>query len=1174
MGRLGLILLLVLASAAPATAAISLVTSGSATAPNLGATTGNSSLTVTPAAATGDNNTVVVIVATKNTSQGMANPAVQDSGGSVYALRADVTANSTSSRVRVYSTNPGASKNSTWVQANVACCSFPSDIVVAVASYSGVYSLGNTATLATNSSTPATISVTIQDANNWVVAGFAGWGTANPSAASTGNMREHAVANGSIGGFLTDNTSGTPNTSVANAVNLTGPEWTAMAALELRTVQGFSAAEGHLCGISDKNSSSSWTFTAGFGNPLEAGHLGVLTLATDNRATSNGNTNDHQTVTDAAGNTWTKAREFTNAQGAAAAGVTVSIWYTKASSTLAAGANITVNFSGAITAKAASCEEFTMGDNLTVEAGGDVAATNTTSPGAITLSGLSNTSHLWIRATGREFPPGVWTGSGANFTQFWGTGTSSGSNTTNIDIRSEALIAAGTSLTTNPSAGTTTDWASTMVALSAVCNPVSNASYVAANAQNGQIIIYWPSGTNVVILQKASAFGSETPSAPGTATQAYSGSAGSFNQSVTNGTWYYKAFVQSGGCYSPGTAVSVAPATGTGTPVWSYATTAASMAPPALDPWSNIVVSGSNDNRVHSMGDANGTMSAGFTPFTTGGPIQARPTILPAGYSATGVNIGYVASQDGFVYAINTGTGAQVWQSPSLAANNMLQGGAAVWLQALKSLSVCGVTPDVVFVGTRNTGTTSANKVYALNGGNTTVTATAGGNCTSGSVAPGGILWTYTGGGTNPNMDIISSTPYPDFINNVVWVTSRGAGGTTQPSVWKLNATNGTLASGTATWNLGDVDSSPVPNADGSFIYVGTNAGTLQAIKVSTGGVSPYTPVTGTGAVVSLPWPLSYSPIGQATTIAHVNSASGTGITTTCAMSLGAVTAGNTAVVVVGMRTTTASVSAITDSAGSIYTYRTAVNGGTTARLEIWSATVASTAASNMVTVTLGSSLSVCAVGQYSGVGAVGLAATAQNTTAGPSISVATQDANNWVVAGFSIANGTVPTASANGNLRQTMSTGGGASNQSGGLCDNTRATPGSVGCTLGHTAVQWAAAALELRGVTTDTIIFTQGTYVQSVDFNGSTFMKNWTVQLTGTPTVSAPVDDGAGHLYIGGSDGKVHQVDIATGTDQKQAPTTAISGTFGDPTFNWDISSIHVGATDGHIYTLTVPF
>src|SRR5439155_21356288 len=128
-----------------------------------------------------------------------------------------------------------------------------------------------------------------------------------------------------------------------------------------------------------------------------------------------------------------------------------------------AGATFTLSVSGASTAKAVSCEAFTMGDSLTVVAAGDGAATNTPSPGSITLSGLSNTSHLWIRATGREFPPGSWTGSGANFAQFWGTGTSGGSNITNVDIRSEALIAAGTSLTTNPSAGTTTDWASTMV---------------------------------------------------------------------------------------------------------------------------------------------------------------------------------------------------------------------------------------------------------------------------------------------------------------------------------------------------------------------------------------------------------------------------------------------------------------------------------------------------------------------------------------------------------------------------------------------------------------------------------------------------------------------------------------------------------------------------------------
>src|SRR5438105_4118482 len=149
VGRIGLILLIVLASAAPAAAAISLVTSGSATGTNIGAGSAGS-VTVTPPAATGGGNTVVIIIATKTTSVGLQ--AVQDSGGSIYILRADVTANGTSSRIRVYSTDPGESKNSTWIQANVNCCT-GTDIVVAVASYSGVYSLGNTATLATNSST-------------------------------------------------------------------------------------------------------------------------------------------------------------------------------------------------------------------------------------------------------------------------------------------------------------------------------------------------------------------------------------------------------------------------------------------------------------------------------------------------------------------------------------------------------------------------------------------------------------------------------------------------------------------------------------------------------------------------------------------------------------------------------------------------------------------------------------------------------------------------------------------------------------------------------------------------------------------------------------------------------------------------------------------------------------
>jgi outer membrane protein assembly factor BamB len=398
---------------------------------------------------------------------------------------------------------------------------------------------------------------------------------------------------------------------------------------------------------------------------------------------------------------------------------------------------------------------------------------------------------------------------------------------------------------------------------------------------------------------------------------------------------------------------------------WNYATAAATLSPPALDPWSDLVLSGSNDNKLHGMYDADG--AAAFSPFTGAtGPIQGRPAVLPAVYSTTTVNIAYVASQDGNVYAINTSTGLQVWKTSS-ALGNTLQGGPAVWIQAAQPLTFTGsVTADVVIVGTSNTGASSTtnNKVYALNG-NT-----------------GATVWTFAPG----NMDIISSTPYVDYGNSTVWVTSRSKLGT-QASVWKLNAVNGVLIT---SWNntaLGEsdtsatagIDASPSPSATGSFIYVGTNgvvgssAGRLKAIRVSDGTVFTHTPSSGTGSVKGMPWSLWYDAVGS---------------------------------------------------------------GG--------------------------------------------------------------------------------------------------------------------------------------------ETIIFTLNTTVHSVNFNGSTFTVNWTPPktLTGTPTLSAPLDDGANHLYIGGSTGKVFQIDANTGNNEKSVPTTAISGTMGDPTYNFDQSRIHVGGTDGHIYTFTTPF
>ncbi len=251
------------------------------------------------------------------------------------------------------------------------------------------------------------------------------------------------------------------------------------------------------------------------------------------------------------------------------------------------------------------------------------------------------------------------------------------------------------------------------------------------------------------------------------------------------------------------------------------------------------------------------------------------------------------------------------------------------------------------------------------------------------------------------------------------------------------------------------------------------------------------------------------------------------------------------------------------------------MDNATLARTEIWSAKVAA-GASTTVTVNLSAgSEVVCAVAQYSGVGALGLTSTNSGTGTALTVSVTTQDNNNWVVGGFA-QRGTTGTLSAQtGTLRQVKVSTGVSNWVKGALTDNTSATPASV--TNAVTATQstdWAAAALELRTKSTDTIIFSRNATVHSVDFNGTAFSANWTTTPTGAPTVSAPVDDGVGNLYIGGSDGKVHRLLVSDGSDAAQVPTTAISGTFGDPTFNVDINRIHVGGTDGHIYTFATGF
>src|SRR5207245_6890742 len=113
-----------------------------------------------------------------------------------------------------------------------------------------------------------------------------------------------------------------------------------------------------------------------------------------------------------------------------------------------------------------------------------------------------------------------------------------------------------------------------------------------------------------------------------------------------------------------------------------------------------------------------------------------------------------------------------------------------------------------------------------------------------------------------------------------------------------------------------------------------------RATKVDEGSVVVQTPAGGAGAIKGMPWPISYNPIGQTSSIAYVNSAS-TAMTTgstSCAATLPLVTAGNTNIVVVALRQVGSPVSTISDGA-STYSREVSKNN-TTARTEIWSAKV------------------------------------------------------------------------------------------------------------------------------------------------------------------------------------------------------------------------------------------
>jgi hypothetical protein len=360
-------------------------------------------------------------------------------------------------------------------------------------------------------------------------------------------------------------------------------------------------------------------------------------------------------------------------------------------------------------------------------------------------------------------------------------------------------------------------------------------------------------GTGVVIFNRNPTvdMASTSVTVGGSTTVSYTASTSRLVHSgLTDGTVYcYKVYARNGDLLDDNSGAGRPSVTAKGTngvapsAVWSFnliSTAGATLVQPSLDPGTSIYTS-YGSGTLASMGAANGLLTWRATPAS--GAIQDQSAVVwMSGSSTCGLagatNCIFATSQDGYIYARNATTGTAAWSYRN-AAGDVLQGAPAV---QIKDYSNGSYTPTVdrLFAVTRNA-TTSANKVYALNP----------------TVSPPTVAWSFTGGGANPNLDMISSPPVLDYTNNRIYVTSS-SNGTTQRSLWVFDTVAGTLVSTGTTYggtSLGDILVAPALNITGTVVYVGTSAGASSAVNAySTGTGSLLWSFTTSSPIVSGIW--------------------------------------------------------------------------------------------------------------------------------------------------------------------------------------------------------------------------------------------------------------------------------------------------------------------------------
>lgn len=217
-------------------------------------------------------------------------------------------------------------------------------------------------------------------------------------------------------------------------------------------------------------SSFSYTQNGGFSVNASDNHFMLLTVVTDNSSSVDGDNNEHTSITGGTG-TWSKLAEYTNSNGAAAAGCTTSLWLFMPSGNNPLTTAFTINLASAVTDKVASGWVFSKSANTLlridtetsvqtsqVDAGNDF--------GSSSFSALGSRPRLYFRALGKEANSNTALTVSANFTTI--TAARSRNNANAVLVRGEFRINTSTGETSNPTLAVSGDTAGLFVALEEV----------------------------------------------------------------------------------------------------------------------------------------------------------------------------------------------------------------------------------------------------------------------------------------------------------------------------------------------------------------------------------------------------------------------------------------------------------------------------------------------------------------------------------------------------------------------------------------------------------------------------------------------------------------------------------------------------------------------------------